>query len=547
MSNIPWLTLLLVMPVGGAILLQLIPRTSPDATKWFTVLITLIEGAVVAGLIISFTHNPVGHDIVLPQGKQPAPLTFQFEEQHDWIPKIGASYHLGLDGVSAWLIGLDAFVFFLGAVVVTSRATDGRMRLFCSLLLVAQAATMGVLLALDLLLFYSFWEGMLIPLYILLASFGDRNRVRATIKFIVYTVAGSFLMLISIIYLYTQQQPISSQFGSTSSFDLPAMMFNGIQQHDPVVIPGINLTLLTPLQFVFLGFAIAFAIKIPLFPFHTWAPDSYASAPAPALTFFVGIVGKLGAFGFIRYCLALFPGPVHDFRWIIEGLAIASIIYGALLALAQTDIKRIVAYASISHLGFVVLGIFSLSPNGVNGAVIQMVNHGVVITALFLVVDIVEQRCGTRDLREISGLEKRMPWFYAFFAVFTLAGLGMPGMNTFVGEFTIMLGAWQAAPVLAVLAGGGVILACWYMLRMHQGLVMSPLSPAAEKARDLRVGEGTVLALLTAVIIALGVFPKPVGDVARSNVNQYLTVANGPQPYQNLPPTGLVIPDGDAR
>ena len=547
MSSVPWLTLLLVIPVGGAILLQLIPRTSTGAIKWFTVLITLVEGAVVAGLIISFTQNPGGHTIALPQGQQPAPLTFQFEEQHDWIPKIGASYHLGLDGVSAWLIGLDAFVFALGALVVTGRAVEGRMRMFCGLLLIAQAATMGVLLALDLLLFYSFWEGMLIPLYILLASFGDRNRVRATIKFIVYTVAGSLLMLISIIYLYTQQQPISSQFGTTSSFDLPAMMLNSVQQHDPVVIPGINLTLLTPLQFAFLGFAIAFAIKIPMFPVHTWAPDSYTSAPAAALTFFVGIVGKLGAFGFIRYGLTLFPGPVHDFRWIIEGMAIASIIYGALLALSQTDIKRIVAYASISHLGFVVLGIFSLTPNGVNGAVIQMVNHGIIIAALFLVVDHVEQRCGTRELREISGLEKRMPWLYAFFLVFTLAGLGMPGMNSFVGEFTIMLGAWQAAPVLAILAGVGVVLACWYMLRMHQGLMMEPLSPAAEKARDLRLGEGAVLAVITAVIIAIGVFPKPIGDVARSNVNQYVTVANGPQPYQNLPPTGLVVRDGGER
>jgi NADH-quinone oxidoreductase subunit M len=549
MSTIPWLTLLLVIPVGGAILLQLVPRRSPELVKWLTVAITLLEGAVVAGLLISFTHNPVGHDIALPQGgSETAPLTFQFEEQRDWIPKIGASYHLGLDGLSAWLIGLDAFVFVLGAIVVSVKAVDTRMRLYCGLLLVAQAATMGVLLALDLLLFYSFWEGMLIPLYILLGSFGDRNRVRATIKFIVYTVAGSLLMLVSIIYLYTQQQPIAN---GSQSFDLPAMMANSFQQHDPVSIPSTFLTpsimLLTPLQFAFLGFALAFAIKVPIFPFHTWLPDSYTSAAAPALMFFAGIVSKLGAFGFIRYGLTLFPGPVHDFHWIIEGLAIASIVYGALLALSQTDIKRIVAYSSISHLGFIVLGIFSLTANGINGAIIQMVNHGIVIAALFLIVDYIEQRCGTRELREIAGLEKRMPWLYAFFLVVTLAGLGMPGTNGFVGEFTILLGAWQAAPVLAILAGGGVILAAWYMLRLHQGLMHEPLQPAAEKARDLHVGEGAVLAVLASLMIAIGVFPKPVGDIARSNVNQYVTLANGQQTYQNLPPTGLVVTSEQAR
>jgi NADH-quinone oxidoreductase subunit M len=554
MNSIPWLTLLLVIPVGGAIALQAVPRTSPNAAKWLTIAITLLEGAVVAGLLVSFTQNPAGHSFALPQGagasaQQASPLTFQFEEQRDWIPKIGASYHLGIDGLSAWLIGLDAFVFLLGAVVVTTRATEGRMRLFCGLLLLTEAATMGVLLSLDLLLFYTFWEGMLIPLYILLGSFGDRNRVRATIKFIVYTVAGSLLMLLSIIYLYTQQQAASPD---AKSFDLPIMMFNSFQQHDPVTIPSTFLSpsiqLLTPIQFAFLGFVIAFAIKVPIFPFHTWLPDSYASTTAASLTFFAGIVSKLGAFGFIRYALTLFPGPVHDFRWIIEGLAVVSIIYGALLALSQTDIKRIVAYSSISHLGFIVLGIFSLTANGINGAIIQMVNHGLIIAALFLIVEYIEVRCGTRELREIAGLEKRMPWLYAFFLIVTLAGLGMPGMNTFVGEFTIMLGAWQAAPVLAILAGVGVVLACWYMLRLHQGLMHNPLTPAAEKARDLRFSEGSVLAVLAGLMILIGVFPKPIGDVARSNVDQYVTVANGQQVY--LPanvPTGIVITTGAER
>ncbi len=523
--NIPWLTLLLVVPLGGVLLLQLVPRHQSRAIKWLTVLVCAVEAAIVLGLLIAFTHNPAGHEITLPQGvSERAPITFQFEESHPWIPRIGASYHLGLDGVGVWLVGLDAFVFLLGAVVVVTKGAD-RLRLVCGLLLVTQAATMGVLLSLDLLLFYSFWEGMLIPLYILLGTFGDGNRVRATIKFVVYTVAGSLLMLLSIIYLYTQQ----GYLASGPSFDLPAMMHNAFQPHDPLSIAGFQV--LTPAQFAFLGFALAFAIKVPIVPFHTWLPDSYTSAPPQVLTFFAGIVSKLGAFCFIRFGLTLFPGPVHDFRWIICALAVVSIIYGALLALSQTDIKRMVAYSSISHLGFIVLGIFTLTADGINGAVMQMVNHGIIISALFLIVGWIEERTGTRDIRELAGLERRMPVMYAFFLIVTLAGLGMPGMNSFVGEFSIMLGAWEASPILAILAGVGVILACWYMLRLHQGLMHDPLSRAAEGARDVDRGQGAILALLTGLMIVLGVYPRPVGDISRSNVDQYVTIANSPQPY----------------
>ena len=525
MSSIPWLTLLIVVPLGGAILLQLLPRRANQAIRLLTVAVCLLEAGIVAGLLVAFTHNPGGKQILIPGATSPttAPITFQFEEAHSWIPKLGASYHLGLDGVSAWLVALDAFVFLLGAVVMVTKGAD-RLKLYTGLLLITQAATMGVLLSVDLLLFYSFWEGMLIPLYILLGTFGDQNRVRATIKFVVYTVAGSLLMLLSIIYLYTQQ----SYLPGGQSFDLPAMMANAFQQHDPVTLLGIQL--LTPAQFAFCGFALAFAIKVPVVPFHTWLPDSYASAPPQVLTFFAGIVSKLGAFGFIRFGLTLFPGPVHDFHWIIEGLAIVAIVYGALLALSQTDIKRVVAYSSVSHLGFIVLGIFSLTADGINGAVIQMVNHGIIIAALFLIVGWIEERCGTRDIRELAGLERRMPWLYAFFLIVTLASLSMPGMNSFVGEFTIMLGAWEAAPILGILAGAGTILACWYMLRLHQGLMHEPLQPATEKARDIHAGQGAVLAGLCSLMLLLGLYPRPVGEISRSNVDQYVTIANGPQP-----------------
>jgi len=539
MNHVPWLTLVIATPLGAAILLQLVPRQAAGMLKTVTVVGTLATGAIVAGLLVSFTQHPgPGPSVPTLNGTRTGPLTFQFDERADWISQIGASYHLGLDGVSAWLLALDATVFLLGAVVISVKTTE-RLRFYCGLLLLTEAATAGVLLAADLLLFYLFWEGMLIPLYFLLSNYGDRDRGRATLKFVIYTVAGSLLMLVSIIYLYFQSTHPPGV--DHASFDLQTLMLNAGPAQDRVTIPlhvlGINgsIPLFTPAQFAFLAFVAAFAIKVPLVPFHTWLPDAYSSCPPAALTFFAGIVSKLGAFGFIRYGLTLFPEPVHYFQWLLEGLAILSIIYAALLALSQVDIKRIVAYASISHLGFIVLGIFSLNANGISGSVIQMVNHGLIIATLFLIVGMIEQRTGTRDRHELAGLESRMPWLYAFFLVVTLAGLGLPGMNSFVGEFTIMLGAFQAAWILAVLAGFGVVLAAWYMLRLHQGLMHEPVSAITEKVRDIGAWERLVLLPLAGVMVVIGFFPRPIGDIARANVAQYVTVAASSQAQATAP------------
>jgi len=494
-GHFPWLSAVLLLPLVAAALIQLLPGRAESAIKGVTVAATLVTAIVVAGLV---AH--LGDGVSLS-----APLTFHFEEHHEWIPAIGASYHLGIDGLSSWLLALNAGLFLLAAVVVAANSTQ-RLRFFCALLLLTETATAGVLLSVDLLLFYLFWEAMLIPLYLVLSSYGDQNRRRATLKFIVYTVAGSLLMLLSIIYLVVQS--------GSGSFDLQSLLLN----------PGLDRKqLLLP----FVAFALAFAIKVPLVPFHTWLPDLYASAPTAVLIFLAGIVSKLGAYGLIRYGLTLFPGTIHDLQWLLIGLAILSIIYAALLALAETDIKRIVAYASVSHLGFICLGIFALNANGVNGAIMQMVNHGIVIAGLFLVVGMIEARTGTRNRHELAGLERRMPWLYIMFLVITLAGLGMPGMNTFAGEFTIMLGAFQVSWVLAVLAGAGVVLACWYMLRLHQGLMQLPPRPRTESVRDIRFGEGLLLAPLVGLMIFLGVYPRPIGDVARSSVTQYVHLADG--------------------
>ncbi|MBV9101503.1 MAG: NADH-quinone oxidoreductase subunit M [Candidatus Dormibacteraeota bacterium] len=524
--NVPWLTLVIVIPVGMAILLQLVPRSQTALIKALMVGATATVAVIVFALLYNMAGSPAGG----------GPLSLHYQERHDWIPAIGASYHLGLDGLSGWLLALNAGVFLLGALAVSRRATD-RLRFYATLLLLTEAATGGVLLSADLLLFYLFWEGMLIPLYFLLSNFGDENRGRNTLKFVIYTVAGSLLMLASIIWLYFNAHLGT---GETSSFDLAFLINHPSASQAALVIPGVKISTFTPQQLVFIGFALAFAIKIPIVPFHTWLPGLYESSPPFVLVFFAGIVSKLGAYGFIRYGLTLFPQPIGYFKWVLAALAVLSIIYGALMALSERDIKRIVAYASISHLGFIALGIFSLTQNGVNGAIIQIINHGIIIAALFLIVGMIEARTGTRELHELSGLEKRMPWLYFLFLVATLAGLGMPGMNSFVGEFTIMLGAFQLNWIYAVLAGGGVILACWYMLRLHQGLMHDPIKPVLERVRDIRLGEALLLSPLVALMVFLGVYPRPVGDLANPSVAQYVSIATGanPNPSSSAPSAG---------
>jgi NADH-quinone oxidoreductase subunit M len=524
MNGYPWLTTIILVPAAGALLLQVIPRRATTVIKGLTVLTAVAEAVLVGMAVYNVASTPaqLGCPAGLACGGSEA-LPMHLQEYASWIPAIGASYHLGIDGISAWILALNAGVFLVGALAISRSGTE-RLKLFCGLLLLSETAIVGVLLSLDLLLFYLFWEGMLIPLYFLLAFYGGENRGRATLKFVIYTVAGSLLMLLAIIYLHFQ-----ALGAGKNSFDLETLLRVAPAAQTAVPLPFSSIPTLTPIQWAFLAFAAAFAIKLPLVPFHTWLPDLYESAPAATLVFFAGVVSKMGAYGFIRYGITLFSGPVHQIQPVLAALAILSILYGALMALSESDIKRIVAYASISHLGFIALGIFSLNQNGINGAVIQIVNHGIIIAALFLIAEMIERRTGTRDRRELAGLEGRMPWLYFLFLVATLAGLGLPGTNSFVGEFTIMLGAFQYFWLLAVLAGAGVVLAGWYMLRLHQGLMHDPVTPRTAGVHDLRIREGLLLSPLVALMIFLGVYPHPVGAVTSHAVPAYVNLADADQ------------------
>ena len=462
------LTAIWLLPLIGAAFIAFIP---PRFAKWLGVLVAVASLAVAAGVAFSFAPNYRG---------------YQFAEVVPWIPQLRVFYRLGVDGISLWLVVLNALLTVIA--ILATPITTKRVSRFIALMLAMSGGLAGVFMATDLVLFYVFWEAMLIPAYFLLWIFGEGARPeRAAIKFVLYTLAGSLLMLVGVIgeFVVTGKQ----------TFDLATLA---------TLAPSPSI------QFgLFFVFALAFAIKTPLFPFHSWLPDAYMAAPAPMLVTFAGVMGKAGAYGFLRIAVPLFPEPVGwwDWRWVVPVLAVAAIIWGALMAIAQRDMKLLVAYSSVSHMGFIVLGIFSYNVQGQQGAVLQMVNHGLIISALFLLVAWVSDRVGTRDRSAMAGLALRMPVMAGVFFVVTLAALGLPGLNSFVGEFMTLLGAWQRAPLLAVFGAIGLILAPVYMLRLFQG-VMQGVPAGPPPRSDIYTGQLVLLAPLVLLMFAIGLYPN---------------------------------------
>jgi NADH-quinone oxidoreductase subunit M len=463
------LTAIWLLPALGGVAVMLLPRRFG---KWLGVLVALAVLAIAVWAALGFSFAGKG---------------YQFGENVAWISEYSVRYHLGLDGISLWLVLLNALLGLI-AVLATPVRMPGAAR-FVGLLLLMEAGMAGVFEALDLVLFYFFWEAMLIPAYFLLWIWGEGDRPGwAALKFVLFTLVGSLLMLVGIIVLY---------FSAGHSFELTRLAGSPLSP---------------ALQFgLFFLFGLAFAVKIPIFPLHSWLPDAYAAAPIPMLVTFAGVMGKTGAYGFLRIVLPLFRQPVNwwDWNWVLAVLAVAGIIWGALMAVAQTDMKLLVAYSSISHMGFIVLGIFTFTAVGQQGAVLQMVNHGLIVPALFLLVGWLAARTGTYERGLLAGLATRMPVMAGVFLVVTLAALGLPGLNSFVGEFMILLGAWQLAPVLAVLACAGLVLAPVYMLRLFQGAMYGDrLAPADVAVADLGGAELALLSPLVALMFVLGLDPN---------------------------------------
>jgi NADH-quinone oxidoreductase subunit M len=431
---------------------------------------------------------------------------WQFRFGFDWIPSLGVRYDFGIDGISLVLVLLTTFMGII-AVVSSYSAIHHREKEYYSLLLMLQTGMIGTFCALDFFLFYVFWEIMLVPMYFIIGIWGGQRKLYAAIKFFLYTLAGSVLMLLSILALFFFNDG-GIEFLNIRGLGNPAT-FSVLQFH--------NIGHLIPptLQFwIFLGFFFGFAIKVPMFPFHTWLPDAHVEAPTAGSIILAAVLLKMGTYGFVRFALPILPDATKQLLVPIVILALIGIIYGALVSLVQKDMKKLVAYSSVSHLGFVMLGMFALNPAGLQGSVIQMINHGISTGALFLLVGMIYERRHTRMIAEYGGLAKQMPKYAAFFLIAALSSMGLPALNGFIGEFTILLGAANSVQfgtiAYAVVAAIGIVLGAAYLLWLYQRVFWGPLdNPANATLTDMNRREFGLMFALVLLMIWLGVYPKP--------------------------------------
>ena len=483
------LSLVVFTPLLGVFLLLLFPRAEKGALKSFAIAWTLGVFLLSLAVLAWFDAGQGGMQLV---------------ERHRWIQSIGAGYHIGVDGISVFLLLLTTFLTPI-AILGTINSVHERIKEFMISMLLLEAGMLGALVSLDLLLFYLFWELMLIPMYFLISVWGYQDRVYAAVKFFVYTMVGSLMMLFAILYIYATAPVVGAR-----SFDL--LVLTHAIQSAPY---SIEVELL-----LFAAFALSFAIKVPMFPFHTWLPLAHVQAPTAGSVILAGVLLKMGTYGFLRFAIPLFPDASYWFLPPIAVLAIIGIIYGALVAMVQKDIKSLVAYSSISHLGFVMLGIASLDVKAVTGAVYQMLNHGISTGALFLLVGVLYERRHTRLITEFGGIAKQIPVIATVFLIVSLSSIGLPGLNGFVGEFLILIGTFNADAFaltsfgvgagrwLSLAAASGVILAAVYLLWMVRRVFFGPLSnPLNQKLKDISLREAIVFAPLLILIVWMGVAP----------------------------------------
>jgi NADH-quinone oxidoreductase subunit M len=419
----------------------------------------------------------------------------QFEFFRDWVPAFGIRYAVGVDGIAAAMVVLTALLMPL-AIQASSHQPKG----FLVALLFLETGMLGAFIATDLFLFYVFWEAMLIPMYLIIGIWGGPRRIYAAVKFVLYTMVGSVLMLAAILYCYAQ----------TGTFDVVRL-----QAELPVAKIALGAQYL-----LFLAFALSFAIKVPMFPFHTWLPDAHVEAPTAGSVILAGILLKLGCYGFLRFAIPFFPDAARHFTPLILALAALGVVYGAAMAMAQSDMKKLVAYSSVSHLGYCMLGIFSGTLAGAQGGVLQMVNHGISTGALFLLVGILYEKTHRRGVDDFGGMAKVTPKYAVVFLLVTLSSIGLPGLNGFVGEFLVLFGSFRHHPVAAVVAVFGVVLGALYMLNLYRNVFFGPVTmPEREKTPDLSRTELATLAPLLALIVLLGVYPKPLMTILEPSVN----------------------------
>jgi NADH-quinone oxidoreductase subunit M len=488
-----FLSSVIFLPLLGGIALLFFPQKNVTAIRWTALGVALLELLLVLILALVYLQSSIGIF-------SSSVLT----ESVPWLPSLGINYSLGVDGISLLLVSLTALLTAIS--IGASFRIEQRVKNYMAFMLLLECGIIGVFLSANLFLFYIFWEVMLIPAYLLLGSWGGERRIYAAFKFVIFTSVGSFIMLIGIIALgYYHQQAAGGSCGYT--LELSALL-NTASTCRGILDGTIQIWLL-------LAFAAAFAVKVPLVPFHSWLPDAYSEAPFPVTALLAGAMSKTGAYGFLRLCIPLFPQAVQNLAPLFSILAVIGILYCAVMALVQTDLKRLLGYSSISHLGVIMLGMFAFNVQGVEGSVLQMVNHGITIAALFLIAGFLEARTGTRRLSDFGGLASRIPWLATAMFVAALSSLGLPGLNSFAGEFLALLGAFRSNVTLGVLGTLVVIPAAWYMLRFFQTLVWNPRQREGIVASSLRKGNLTdlnfsefwLLAPLMALIFYIGIQP----------------------------------------
>ena len=498
-QTLPLLSILTFTPLIGALVLLFVNKNSHGVLRTIALAVSLVT--FLASLPLLGIYNGAG--------VAPADIGgFQLIEKMPWIAAgpFQMSYHVGIDGISLWLVILATFIMPI-AILSTWTAVEEKVKEYMILLLLLEVGMIGAFISLDLFLFYIYWEVMLIPMYFMIGIFGGKNRIYAAVKFFIFTMVGSLMMLIALIVLYFK----------AGGGDFSLLRFYDVHL-DPVTQ-----------TWMFLAFALAFAIKVPMFPLHTWLPDAHTEAPTAGSVILAAVLLKMGTYGFVRFAMPLFPDATARFTPLICTLAVIGIVYASLVAMVQHDVKKLVAYSSVAHLGFVMIGLFALNQQGIAGGMLQMLNHGVSTGALFLIVGFIYERRHTRQITDFGGLAKQMPIFATIFMIVTFSSIGLPGTNGFVGEFLILLGTFQGPlRIYSIIATSGVILSAVYMLWMFQRVMFGELkNPKNMVLKDLNLREIVIMAPLVALIFFMGVYPRPFIDSMTPSIDRMIAQSTG--------------------
>lgn len=491
----PILSTVIFLPVAGALILLFMRRSWETLTKWIALAISTATFFISMPLFINFNKST---------------YKMQFAERHGWIPDWNINYYLGVDGISVLFVLLSTLVAIL-CVLISWNSIKAKVKEFYISILLTTSAMIGVFCSLDFFLFYIFWEAMLIPMFLIVGVWGGPNRIYAAIKFFLYTLVGSVLMLVGIIFLYLY---------SGRTFDILELTTKTYPY--------------TMQVWLFWAFFAAFAVKVPMFPVHTWLPDAHTEAPTAGSVILAAVLIKMGAYGFLRFSIPLFPDAAAAMTPVMLTLSVIGIIYGAVICLGQTDLKRLIAYSSVSHMGFVTLGIFALNTQGLEGGILQMLNHGVVTGALFLSVGIVYERTHTRQIADYGGLATPMPIYAAFFMVFTLASIGLPATNGFVGEFLIILGGFTANKWAGVLAATGVIIGAAYMLWLYQKVFYMDMNKKVAGLSDMDIRETITLIPMLFLVFWIGIYPNSFLGFMHASVQHLIERVNMPGGMQEI-------------